>query len=272
MACGGGGSSLEPINMAPVEDSNRLNVSYFGYSSTVFVDIPSKPGSYDALLIFHGTTLDNEQSIDAAEMFLERTKDILLRDDLVIISVGYKEEDILLGDEIGEAEAMLLWLMEQAAIDLEVTLNKIYLLGHSRGGYLATRLNTLHATEGIIANAPGPIDLVYRCGLEEQGNIQPGQVCGAIKALHGTTTENPDAYHQRSLLNFTSGQKSKMLFVQGLLDSPIQLNVFPTFVDSLNLCNDCADFEVIEIENAHHGALFDTVEGFDAINEFLQKE
>jgi len=264
-------SSLEPSGEERQVGSIRMNIDYAGYTSTLFVDIPEKAGKYDALLIFHGTTLNDADSIIAAETFLQRTKDILLRDDLIIISVGYKEENILLGDEIAEAEAMLLWVLQQASVDLGITLNKTYLLGHSRGGYLVTRLNSLHATDGVIANAPGPIDLVFRCGLEERGDIQPGQVCGAIRNAHGTTVENPSAYYERSLLNFTTGLKSRMLFVQGLLDSPIQLSVFPNFIEMLNSCVDCAEFQVVEIENAHHAAMFDSVEGFDALNEFLAK-
>jgi hypothetical protein len=80
----------------------------------------------------------------------------------------------------------------------------------------------MYQTNGVIANAPGPLNLVYRCQLEENGQVQSGAVCTKLKNVYGTTTSNPNAYFQRSLLNFTTGFKSDILFVQGLNDSPIQ--------------------------------------------------
>lgn len=48
---------------------------------------------------------------------------------------------------------------------------------------MVTRLNTMHQTNGVIANAPGPINLVYRCQLEENGQIQSSAVCTKLKIL-----------------------------------------------------------------------------------------
>lgn len=269
-ACGGGGTSTDTVPEMDPNSYQKLIANYGQYSISVFIDTPDQNGPLDVLLIFHGTTLDDAVSITQAESLLVRTKGILERKDLVLISVAYKEENILMGDDTKEAEAVLLWTKQFAAEELGIEIDKIYLMGHSRGGYLVTRLNTMHPTNGVISSAPGPINLVYRCRLEEQGTIQPGEVCNALNAAFGSTIENPVAYKERSLLNFASQQQSKSLFVQGLEDSQIQLNLFPQFIDKLNQCTDCATFQVVEITGAGHSAMFDTFEGIDALNNFLR--
>jgi poly(3-hydroxybutyrate) depolymerase len=46
--------------------------------------------------------------------------------------------------------------------ELGISPKKIFIGGHSQGGYIATRLNTMHATNGVIASAQGPLNMVYR--------------------------------------------------------------------------------------------------------------
>ena len=79
---------------------------------------------------------------------------------MMIVSVAYPQEKILFGDNIVQAEAALLWLKNKAGEELGATIKKIFLGGHSQGGYVVTRLNTMHKTNGVIANAPGPLNLV----------------------------------------------------------------------------------------------------------------
>jgi hypothetical protein len=106
---------------------------------------------------------------------------------MMIVSVAYPQEYVLLGDNIVKCEAALLWLKNKASQELGITVKKIFLGGHSQGGYMVTRLNTMHQTNGVIANAPGPLNLVYRCQLEENGQIQPSAVCTKLKKVYGTT-------------------------------------------------------------------------------------
>ena len=54
-----------------------------------------------------------------------------------------------------------------------MALEKIFIAGHSQGGYLVTRLNTMHPTDKVVANCPGPLDFQYRCALEEAGEWRP---------------------------------------------------------------------------------------------------
>ena len=80
---------------------------------------------------------------------------------------------------------------------------------------MVTRLNTMHQTHGVIANAPGPLNLVYRCQLEENGQIQPSSQCALLNNIYGPTSSNPNPYFQRSLLNFSNGFLSDIIFFKG---------------------------------------------------------
>ncbi len=188
---------------------------------------------------------------------------------MMIVSVAYPQENVLFGDNIVQGEAALLWLKNKASQELGITVKKVFLGGHSQGGYMVTRLNTMHETNGVIANAPGPLNLVFRCQLEENGQVQPGAVCTKLKNTYGTTTSNPNAYFQRSLLNFTNGFKSDILFVQGLNDAPIQMYSWPTFKQDVLNCTNCKNSRFVEVAGGEHGALFESQTAKTEFNNFI---
>ncbi|MGI6049160.1 MAG: hypothetical protein ACOYEG_14330 [Petrimonas sp.] len=205
----------------PTAYRQTKSISYNSVNVDVIIDKPAK-NDLDVLLVFHGTVMFDSDILTAANNTLDKFKEILDRKDMMIVSVAYPQENVLLGNNIVQGEAALLWLKNKASRELGITVKKVFLGEHSQGGYMVTRLNTMYQTNGVIANAPGPLNLVYRCQLEENGQVQSGAVCTKLKNVYGTTTSNPNAYFQRSLLNFTTGFKSDILFVQGLNDSPIQ--------------------------------------------------
>jgi len=223
----------------------------------------------DALIVFHGTVLYDSNIIKAANTALDEFKNILDRKDMLIVSVAYPGEFMLFGDNIAYAEAALLWVKNRASDELGISVKKIFLAGHSQGGYLVTRLNTMHETNGVIANAPGPLNLVYRCQLEESGQIASGASCTKLRNVYGTTSSNPEAYMQRSLLNFTNGFKSDILFVQGLSDSPIQLYSWPGFKQDVLNCTNCKARLFTEIPGGEHASLFESPLGKIAFNDFI---
>jgi hypothetical protein len=240
---------------------NRTNVD-------VVIDKPAL-NEVDVLLVFHGTVMYDNSIMTNANTTLDKFKGILNRNDMMIVSVAYPQENVLLGDNIVQGEAALLWLKNKASQELGITVKKVFLGGHSQGGYMVTRLNTMHQTNGVIANAPGPLNLVYRCQLEENGQVQSGAVCTKLKNVYGTTTSNPDAYLQRSLLNFTSGFKSDILFVQGLNDAPIQMYSWPTFKQDVLSCRSCQNRLFVEITGGEHGSLFESSTANTEFNNFI---
>lgn len=243
-------------------------ISYNNINVDVVIDKPAL-NELDVLLVFHGTVLHDDDLMTAANTTLDRFKSILDRNDMMIISVAYPQENLLFGDGINQCEAALLWLKNNANQELGITVNKIFLAGHSQGGYMVTRLNTMHQTDGVIANAPGPLDLVYRCELEENGQVQPSDACTNLRFEYGTTSENPNAYFQRSLLNFTNDYKSDILFIQGLDDSPIQMYLWPTFKQDVISCSNCQNRQFIEIPEVGHLSLFESLTAKTEFNNFL---
>ena len=254
----------------PIPTAYRItkSVTYNNINVDVVIDKPAL-NEVDVLLVFHGTVLYDSNLMTAANTTLDKFKGILDRKDMMIVSVAYPQENVLLGDNIVQGEAALLWLKNKASQELGITVKKVFLGGHSQGGYMVTRLNTMHQTNGVIANAPGPLNLVYRCQLEENGQIQPSAVCTKLKNVYGTTSSNPNPYFQRSLLNFANGFNSDILFVQGLSDSPIQLYTWPTFKQDVLSCSNCQNSQFIEITGGGHGSLFESPIGKTEFNNFI---
>ena len=247
------------------------SVTYNGVNVDLVIDKPALR-EVDVLVVYHGTVLYDSLILKASASLIDKVKNILDREDMMIVSVAYPEQNILMGDNIREAEAGLLWVKHKANKELGITVKKIFLLGHSQGGYLVTRLNTMHQTNGVIANGPGPLNLVYRCQLEENGSIRKGITCSLLKKNYGTTTTNPTAYMQRSLLNFTTGFKSKILFVQGLNDTPIQMHSWPTFKQDVLNCTTCQKSQFVELAGEGHSALFTNPTAKTEFNKFINSQ
>ena len=246
-------------------------ISYNNINVDVVIDKPAL-NEVDVLLVFHGTILYDLNLMSAANTTLDKFKSVLDRNDMMIVSVAYPQENMLLGDSIIQCEAALLWLKNNASQELGITVNKIFLAGHSQGGYMVTRLNTMHQTNGVIANAPGPLNLVYRCQLEENDQVQSSVVCTNLMDLYGTTYNNPNAYFQRSLLNFTNDFKSDILFVQGLDDSPIQMYLWPTFKQDVLSCSTCQNRQFVEIPGGGHISLFESQTAKTEFNNFINSQ
>jgi len=244
------------------------NISYNGVSVDVVIDKP-EGDEFIVLMVFHGTVGYDSLIMQAANNTLNGFKKILDRDDLMILSVAYPEEGLLFGDNIEQCEAALLWLQNEASGELQINVQKIFLAGHSQGGYLVTRLNTMHVTDGVIANAPGPLNLGFRCELEENGQIPSGLACTLLESEYGPPSLNPTPYYERSLLNYTSGHKSDILFIQGLNDSPIQMHSWPMFKDDLMNCNSCQSIQFLELEGLGHNALFNSQQAQTEFNTFI---
>ena len=244
------------------------SISYNSVGVDVIIDKP-EGNEFDVLITYHGTVQSDSDILSAAETTLNQFKNILNRQDMMIISVAHPQLNILFGDNILQAEAALLWVKNKANQELGITVKKIFLAGHSQGGYLVTRLNTMHQTNGVIANAPGPLNLVYRCQLEENGQAPASYPCNNLRNIYGTTVANSNAYHQRSLLNFTNGFKSDILFVQGLNDTPIQMYSWSTFKQDVLSCTSCQNRQFVEIVGGEHGSLFESPTAKTEFNNFI---
>ena len=252
-------------------DAYRITktVSYNDLNVDVIIDKP-RGTIFDVLVVYHGTVWSDQRIHEAATRTLNEFSRIVDRDNMMIVSVVYPEENLLMGSNIVYAEAGLLWVQHTAPEALGIEIDRLFLGGHSQGGYLVTRLNTMHPTDGVIANSPGPLDMRYRCQREEEGTLQPSHQCQQLLETYGTTADNPEPYDSISLLRFTSGHTSPLLLVQGMADAAIQLHSWPAFKEQMLNCTDCASVQVIEAPGAGHPALFQHQMAIDALNDFVR--
>jgi hypothetical protein len=203
-------------------------ITYNNVGVDLVIDKPAND-TVDVLVAYHGTVFVNSKILEAAGTTLDRVKAITMRQDMMIVSVAYPEEGLLFGDNIRESEAALLWVKQKASAELGVVIKKVFLEGHSQGGYIVTRLNTMHTSDGVVANALGPLNLALRCQLEETNQLPGSPVCALLRNSYGSARTNPQPYNERSLLNFTNNFKADILFTQGLQDAQIQFSIMASF-------------------------------------------
>ena len=245
------------------------SITYNDLTMDVIIDKPIG-NTFDVLIVYHGTVWSDAQIHTAATSTLDKFTQILDREDMMIISVVYPEENLLMGDNIVYAETAFLWVQNLASSELDLNINRIFLGGHSQGGYLVTRLNTMHRVDGVIANCPGPLDMRHRCRLEEEGSMESSNQCRQLQETYGSTVDNPAPYDAISLLNFTSGYKSPFLVVQGMEDAAIQLYSWPIFIEEIHRCSDCSTIEVVEAPQVGHSGLFESPMAMEAFNNFVE--
>ncbi len=267
LACSASQAEPTPV---PTATLGPMTVQAEGYTLQLYIDKPAAE-ALDLIVAYHGTISSDAQLATATQTVAQNLRAILTTPSVAIVSVGYPQQGRLLGQSMPEAEAGLRWCLQQAERVLGFRRRRVFLLGHSQGGYVVTRLATRFATDGVIANAPGPLDLGYRCALEASAQAPPSQLCGLMVQQYGSAAANPAAYFERSLLAFTRGYQSDVLFVQGLDDSPIQLANWARFQDSVRACTTCRARSFVDIAGYGHGALFDSPQGQAALNAFLQR-
>lgn len=254
----------------------------------------------DVVVLYHGTiTAQGTTPIQAAETFLTiatNANRLNLRDK-IIFSVAYPQDaipawianpslasaqfpginlpNLYLGDNLPYAEAALLWVKNSLNAYLtnnryNKVINRIYTFGHSQGGFLAHKLNTLHQVDGVICNAPGPINLISRCA-DSEANGDNNISCSRIKAGYGSTTANPNKYDSISLKSYLTGLKSPTLYTQALDDTTGDDNGAPQVSNMQNImqvglstCTNCAPTQFNYYPTGGHDAF--------VVNPFLQRD
>lgn len=299
-ARGGGKIPVELNNYfnVPKQTQNRSFVlgSYNSLPVRGWIYVPptSSP-SYDVIVLYHGTiTTDGITPYNASEKFLNiaLSQNKLSLEDKIIFSVAYPQDTVpswntnleelnqgradfqfpgiqisnfYLGDNLAYAEAALLWVMNNLNSYLSsngfgTSIDKIYTFGHSQGGSLVHKLNTLYTIDGVILNAPGPIDLLTTCAYSEDTNDSIFS-CRKLKFGFLSTDIEPDKYNSISLINYLSGLKSPSLYIQALDDTtgnnngaPQVYNMQNILEPGLNACMDCASFTFKYYDTGGHEA------------------
>ena len=268
---------------------------YYPTSSTI-------ASSVDTIVLYHGTiTGAGITPYSASQTFINIVYNQVNIRDKIIFSVAYPQDAIpaweenpslpatqfpgldypnfYLGNNITYAEAALLWVKEGqlnayfTSNNISRSVKNIFTFGHSQGAYLTHRLNTMHRVDGVISNAPGPIDLLTRCS-GDQNTINV--TCNKIRVSFGSTAENPSAYDDVSLKNFLSGTLSPALFTQALDDTtgnafgaPQVANMQNIVQAELNTCTNCENITFNYYETGGHDAFVTNTSLQSDIREFV---
>jgi len=251
------GSSGAPTTgkVTPVSTTLALDGATVPVEVQVYVP-DGASGPTDAVVLFHGTIESaTAKPQDGAAKYLEAMRGAVKVSDKVLVAVAYPQDAIplanqtafgdvgglLFGDNILHARAAVAWVRDGlpswlATAAPQAALGRTFLFGHSQGAYLAHRLNALVTTDGVIANAPGPIDLLDRCRQDEEGpndNI----TCNKLEKAVGSTTTNPEAYASRSLLQFLEGSRATALYLQAVDDTAYQVDRMREFETAFRAAN-----------------------------------
>ena len=211
---------------------------------------PISSTSVDVIVLYHGTISNTTTTVlEAASNFMGIAKDNIRLKDKIIFSVAYPQDAIptansldgtyggignagfLFEDNLPFARAALLWAKNSlnsymASQGLNKSINRVFMFGHSQGGSLVHKLNTLESTDGVIANAPGPIRLDLTCQNQESiGLVGAGKpitlqnaVCQKLYNVYGSAFTSSQ-YFDRSVQAYTTGLISPTLYIQGQQDT-----------------------------------------------------
>ena len=128
------------------------SIEYDDVAVDIIIDKPVGT-DFDVLVVYHGTVGLDSKIHEAATTTLNEFERILDRTDMMIVSVVYPEEGLHMGDNLIFAEAALLWVREKADEELGINVKRVFWEDIHREG-IVTRLNTMHQTDGVVANCP----------------------------------------------------------------------------------------------------------------------
>ena len=182
----------------------------------LYVPTGLSDSSIDVVVVFHGTLTEggNSTIAEAASDMLERFVDTSVTDlnvrDKIVFSAAYPQDHIsntrqydidgvgtetstfLLGDNIVYTRAAVGWVKNSlndyiSAQGGSKTIGDVYLFGHSQGGALVSKMNTLETgITGVVADSPGPIQFDQTCSIPANAE---GTSCSKVSAIYGAVPQ-----------------------------------------------------------------------------------
>ena len=169
-----------------------------------------------------------------------------------------------MGDNLPYARAAVGWVQNSlnayiASQGGTKTINDVYLFGHSQGGKLVAKINTLDTgIAGVISNAPGPIQFDQTCSTASNN-----YTCDKVAAIHGApggigglnfnnqyyvikidddsfrladagTTQNIDNFKRNNYINFTSQGTEQHTFAYPEIKVEAEVSFSSTVSGTLN--------------------------------------
>jgi hypothetical protein len=223
-------------------DSQTYTIGSTSYPVMGSIFVPDDGATLDLVIAFHGTLPEGgTQTIaESSEIVLDvltNPNGMNIRDK-IIFSVAYPQDHIsqsrqynlpgvgreapafIMGSNLPYARAAVEWAKSNivsflASQGITKSIGDVYMFGHSQGGKIVTKLNTIvTGIAGVVANAPGPIQFDQTCA------ANPGNyTCSKIAAIYGPASTNPTPYTNIGLETYTTGHNAPILFTQALDDT-----------------------------------------------------
>lgn len=199
------------LTIVPTDgETHSIGSTSYPVMGKLYVPTGLAPSSIDVVVVFHGTVTDDGSTTiqDASETALTQFLDSsnLNVRDKIIFSAAYPQDHIsntlqynlsgvgteaptfLMGDNLPYVRAAVGWV--QNSLDAYIasqggtkTIGDVYLFGHSQGGALVSKTNTLDTgITGVVANAPGPIQFDQTCNADGSNTS-----CSKVAAIYGIT-------------------------------------------------------------------------------------
>ena len=169
-------------------ETHTIDGTSYPVMGKLYVPTGLSASSVDVVVVFHGTVSSGTiqaASETALTQFLD-SSNLNVRDKIIfsaaypqdhisqsdqynLTGVGTEQADFLMGDNLPYARAAVGWVKNSLNAYItsqggSKTINDVYLFGHSQGGKLVTKMNTLETgIAGVVANAPGPIQFDETC-------------------------------------------------------------------------------------------------------------
>jgi poly(3-hydroxybutyrate) depolymerase len=277
-----GGITGTQITIAP-SDGQTFAVDSISYPvmGSLYVPTSLTSSSIDVVVLYHGTLQEGgnvtiaQAAQTSLEFFLDENE-LNIRDK-IIFSVAYPQDHIsntrqynlpnvgtenpafLMGDNLPYARAALKWAINSlnafmASNGISKTIDNVYTFGHSQGGKLVAKMNTLETgVTKVIANAPGPIQFDQTCAISPSNTS-----CAKVGAIHGASTgDGSEPYRTIGLETYTTGHNAPLLFTQAL-DDPTGGGNQPTwlqdYINDINAISTNPSVEYVTTPTGGHAA------------------
>lgn len=249
----------EKIDLSKEYTSKEVLIKYNNSEIKAFITKPAWK-TMKLVLLFHGTSFTDEESEKYAKSMPETIGATTYLKDYFIVSVAFKETDVAIWDEVKESEKAFLLFKNYKTLQ-NFTREKLFLLWHSRWGYIVNMINTKHQSDWVIVNWTGPLDIWETCENLFNGtdSAQPWLKTFCSETIvwkYWEISENKDVYDDLAIKTHICESKSPIIFIQGDQDKERQVTWMKELENVMESSNCNIDYEVVWVTWATHWGTF----------------